>query len=294
MRKCKITTCLIATFLLLGIGSGVKAQSNNNEMVEPQPQVQESSSASYSRTDQFREGAWMWGMSAEQKLLSGSTAVAADAGEPSTIYVGGLGNIVVSNDSGSSWYEGITFYSFSVSNDADDNANTEEASVKSGEQGDMQANRLRDYLRHEIETQLGSLELADSLLDDITDDELLAAKDINDLETIAALNLDVESELTQIPLLMMEQGGGVSLSDYRTSDSIESVESEYGMHEEWCAGFNPKFIEEACNMYKDEVKIYGNYSNKRAILFSGETYDCLVLPINIDNLDVKFIKKQVA
>ena len=103
---------------------------------------------------------------------------------------------------------------------------------------------------------------------------------------------------TRKPMLVYNKDGnvvtGVSLSDYRTSDSIESVELEYGMHEEWCVGFNPKFIEEACNMYKDEVKIYGNYSNKRAILFSGETYDCIVLPINIDNLDVEFIKKQVA
>ena len=103
---------------------------------------------------------------------------------------------------------------------------------------------------------------------------------------------------TRKPMFIYNKDGsvatGVVVSDYRTSDSIESVESEYGMHEEWCAGFNPKFIEEACNMYKDEVKIYGNYSNKRAILFSGKTYDCVVLPVNIDNLDVEFVKKQVA
>ncbi len=214
MKKCKISTCLIAAFLLLGIGSGVNAQSVNNEKAESQGAGLESHSAHYNRTDQFREGVWMWGMSAEQRLLSGSTAVAVDAGESSTIYVGGLGGIVVSNDSGSSWSEGLTFSASGMGSDADDNADNEDLSVKSGEQGDMQANRLREYLRHEIETQLGSSDLADSLLEEITDDELLDAKDINELESIAALNLDIESDLTQIPLLMMEQGDGVALSDY--------------------------------------------------------------------------------
>ena len=224
MKRRKFGTCLVATLLSFMLISNAEAQDVETAESGSEPQNGGGfdfapAPADYSRTDAYREGAWMWGMSADQLLLGGSTAVSGDAGDNETIYVGGVGNIVVSNNSGGSWFEGLSFGGGRriQSSDGDNEDNDdEERRIRSGNQEDMQANRLREYLRTEIENQLGSAELADSLLDDITDDELLDAKDINDLETIASLNLDIESDLTQIPQIAMEQGGGVMLSDYDT------------------------------------------------------------------------------
>ena len=224
MRRRKFGICLVATLLSSWLVTSAAAQ--EVETVESGSDAQASGGfdfapapADYSRTDSYREGAWMWGMSADQLLLGGSTSVSGDAGDKETIYVGGVGNIVVSNNSGGSWYEGYSFASVgrkTSDDDEDEDGADTERYIRPGNVEDMRANRLREYLRTEIENQLGSSDLADSLLDDITDDELLDAKDINDLDTIASLNLDIESDLTQIPLVSMEQGGGVLLSDYDT------------------------------------------------------------------------------
>lgn len=100
------------------------------------------------------------------------------------------------------------------------------------------------------------------------------------------------------PMIICNENGNIATAiqtpEYRTSDIVESVKSMFGMEEEWYAGFNPHYIADACNMYKGHVEINGSYSNKKPILFHGHLYDCLVLPVSIQEKDVEFVKKQVA
>lgn len=100
------------------------------------------------------------------------------------------------------------------------------------------------------------------------------------------------------PMIICNENGkiatGIAVSDYRTSDIIESVHPEYGMDAEWYSGFNPRFIVDACAMFDDEAKMCGNYSSRNPIMIIGETYECLILPVNTSECEIDFVRKQVA
>lgn len=87
---------------------------------------------------------------------------------------------------------------------------------------------------------------------------------------------------------------GIQVTNYRTSDVVESAVSEAGMDREWFIGVNPKFVSDACNVFNGEVTVKGKYSHKCPIMFFDEIYEVLILPVNITEDDVEFVRKQVA
>ena len=63
---------------------------------------------------------------------------------------------------------------------------------------------------------------------------------------------------------------------------------------EWFVGVDPKFVSDACNVFNGEVTVKGKYSHKCPIMFFDETYEVLMLPVNITEDAVEFVRKQVA
>lgn len=100
------------------------------------------------------------------------------------------------------------------------------------------------------------------------------------------------------PMVYYNNGGriatGILVDDYRTSDAIENTESEYGMSNEWYVGINPRFIVDACKALGDKAEMRGNYNYKNPLMLRDDTYEFLILPININTDNVEFVKKQVA
>ena len=100
------------------------------------------------------------------------------------------------------------------------------------------------------------------------------------------------------PMLIYNNNGnvatGIHVENYKTSDILESAHSEIGMGNEWYVGIDPEYISDACNMFDADVKAIGKYSYKTPIMFMNDTYEALILPINISDESVMFIKKQVA
>ena len=86
----------------------------------------------------------------------------------------------------------------------------------------------------------------------------------------------------------------IEVGDYKTSDTIENIVPKFGMDNEFFCGFDPEFIEDACKVFGGKAEMYGTYSPKKPIVMTDDTYDVLILPINMANTDLAFVKKQVA
>ena len=87
---------------------------------------------------------------------------------------------------------------------------------------------------------------------------------------------------------------GVISETYTTSDSIESAKFSFGAEKEWYSGFNPRFISDACNIFCDEIEVKGMYSAKYPVYMKDDTYEILILPINMGDDGIGFIEKQIA
>lgn len=100
------------------------------------------------------------------------------------------------------------------------------------------------------------------------------------------------------PMLIYYNNGklatGIQTTRCNTSDLIDSIVPEHGMDREIYGGFNPAYIMDACNAFNEDVHVRGKYNTKEPIIFTDGKYDMLVLPINIDDDNVSFVKKQVA
>lgn len=166
--------------------------------------------------DTLTEGRWIWGLLTESLLSGGATSVTSDASLASTFYVGGLGYIAVSQDSGATWREAVSFQHWDSGLD-DEN----EGEILDSERP-MVAERRREVIREEISVKFGGEEYADaliqsaeSILDNISDDELLEANYISDIDELDELELDMDPNLNHIHL---ENGvvseNGSYLSDY--------------------------------------------------------------------------------
>ena len=157
-------------------------------------------------------GDWFWGLLADPVLLSGTTAIAADVGDSSVLYAGGIGYIAVSTDNGASWEE--TFRFSDLQEDEDEESDEENGSegIVASAASEARADALREYLRRELEEQYDS-DTADTLLDNITDEELLSASQVTDIEALRDLELDMDPDLSNVQL-DFENVSGVSLSKY--------------------------------------------------------------------------------
>lgn len=82
---------------------------------------------------------------------------------------------------------------------------------------------------------------------------------------------------------------GVSVSDYITVDEVEIVNEKQatGLSKDFMYGFNPLYIQEAMQLYEDEVKCSGVIKTRgnnvmiTPIKFDNGDYLSLVLPVNI-------------
>ena len=119
-----------------------------------------------------------------------------------------------------------------------------------------------------------------------------------ELLNIAKEYSKVVTKDNKAPMIFYNNNGsvatGVQVANYRTSDVLENVEAEYGMGHEWYVGVNPHFIMDACGAFSEEAEIKGAYSFREPIMIMDETYEFLILPININEDNVEFVKRQVA
>lgn len=141
----------------------------------------------------FDTGEWLWVMSNDSLLSRGATAVETSPYHPKTIYMGGFESVIVSNDGGKTFHESLSF-SGSSNNDPIQTFETGDSTL------DIQrADALREYLRENLESQYGS-SVVESWLDDITDEDLLQADDVTDLEPLQDLDLEMDTDLRAIQL----------------------------------------------------------------------------------------------
>ncbi|MBO4350068.1 MAG: hypothetical protein J6A01_03855 [Proteobacteria bacterium] len=209
MNKRKIL-CFLGILLTLGFASPALGQSTEEETseeavaeeTETTEPVDTPSSLNFSLGGKSTAelGNYFWGFLGDQVLLAGTTAVAVDAGNPSVLYAGGPGYIAVSDDNGANWEE-----RFNYSDSPEDEIADSEDAEGEGETGEednpakdaAKVAALREYLRQELENQFDT-DYADEILEDITDDELLQAKDINEIDALKELELDMDPDLTKV------------------------------------------------------------------------------------------------
>lgn len=163
--------------------------------------------AASSRTAQM--GGWFWGLLADPVFSAGATAVTSDPVVPTTLYVGGPGYIAVSTDSGANWVEKVRFSAQAM----DDDEASERALSYGSIAGDNRIEGMREYLRRELEDQFG-IDFANDLVEEITEDELLNAKDVSEIDALKDLTLEMDSDLTQV--LVEAAIAGVSASIYES------------------------------------------------------------------------------
>ncbi|MBQ9817113.1 MAG: hypothetical protein IJM59_06605 [Proteobacteria bacterium] len=149
------------------------------------------------------EGMWFWGLLNAPELLPGTTAVAVDAQTPSVLYAGGVGYIAVSRDSGANWDDSLKFSAGLKGNTG--GGDSEDAAEK-------RAEALRDYIRTELEQQFDTEDI-DALLDEVTDEELLEAEDLTDIDEFRGMEFEIETDLRNVGV-NTSVASGVVLSEF--------------------------------------------------------------------------------
>ena len=153
---------------------------------------------------------WYWGLLDDPILLNGTTSVAGDKSNASTIYAGGPGYVAVTWDSGATWSDTLHFSTQAL------NADTEEEMLNEDEDvtltKEQRAEILRSYLQTELEEELDA-ESVESLLEEITDDELTDADSIDNIEILKDLDLQMDHDLTRV-IAEAEFANGAKLSDF--------------------------------------------------------------------------------
>ena len=163
----------------------------------------------YADSSARRTGDWFWTLSDATISMGGVTAVASNPDSPETWYLGGPNFLAVSHDSGKTYQTTRRFQTFRF-------ADTNQKSVSEDEA--QKAEKIRQYLRQELESQF-ELSFIDSLLEDVSDDELLEAQDVSELNGFENLELDIDTDMTSIELDEDELPDSVRLAE---TDSLTS------------------------------------------------------------------------
>ena len=154
-------------------------------------------------SSKINEGTWFWGLLNAPELLTGTTTVAVDAQTSSVLYAGGVGYIAVSRDSGANWDDSLKFSSgLKGDTDGDD---SDDATAK-------RAEALREYIRTELEQQFDTEDI-DALLDEVTDEELLEAEDLTDIDEFREIDFEMETDLRDVGV-STSVASGVVLSEF--------------------------------------------------------------------------------
>lgn len=138
-------------------------------------------------------GEWLWSVSDAPLLRSGATALAVAEGAASTIYIGSFGTVVVSQDGGRTFRQSLRF-----------EAGTESDPIVSFAEADplrrqQRADALREYLRVNLEEQFDNT-YVESMLEEVSDEDLLDADEVTDLEPFQDLELDMDNDLRNAPV----------------------------------------------------------------------------------------------
>lgn len=122
--------------------------------------------------------------------------------------------------------------------------------------------------------------------------------DVKELSTISKEYSKIITSDNKAPMIFYHNNGilatSVQVNNYRTSDVLENIKPEFGMENEWYVGINPKYVVDACNAMSEDAEVRGHYGFRKPIMIMDETYEFLILPININDNDIKFAKKQTA
>ncbi len=198
-------TRIVASFLLTVLLSGLAFMSAAQAQVGPDLTKANDPNAA--------QGEWIWGLLDDPVLLNGTTAIIADKETPSTIYVGGPGFIGKTNDSGATWTQTFSFSNNAILSKSEvDSEDLESENGLSSLTNEQRIEILRDYLQKELEDELDA-ESAESLLEDITDEEILDADSIEDIELLKDLDLKMESDLLHV-LAEAELTNGANISEF--------------------------------------------------------------------------------
>ena len=227
MKKLKTSIFLVCALGMLMATSSVNAQEvaggSDGQAVRPaEPAGAMNSGLVHSSSRTAEMGGWFWGLLADPALSSGATAVTSDLAVPSTIYVGGPGYIAVSFDSGANW---VSKVQFDVPSEDEDEAEGAGNGISfAGVGGDQRVESMREYLRHELEDQFGT-DYANDLIEEMTEEELLSAKDVSDIEVLKDLPLEMDSDLSQVLVDVALAGVGTTVFDSFPSRYIKYLHS---------------------------------------------------------------------
>ena len=195
-RSLWFLACLVCSVFPLGQShaqQGFSAFDVGNAAQEAQPGV--------------RPGRWLWSVSDMPPLRNGATAVAVAQDAPSTVYIGGFESVVVSQDGGRTFKPSLRF------NADAENDPIVSFSTNDSERSQQRAEALREYLRVNLEEQFDS-GYVESLLDEITDEDLLDANEVTDLEPLQNMELDMDSDLRNVQLDIPAAYHVTNLSNY--------------------------------------------------------------------------------
>lgn len=94
----------------------------------------------------------------------------------------------------------------------------------------------------------------------------------------------------------------IKSSNYQTADVLETVEHDTSVNDEYCFCADPQYIKDGINLFKNDsiIKVYGELRNSAQtgsiicpIIFKGESYTSLILPINSSSETNTSIRKFV-
>jgi len=130
-------------------------------------------------------GTWIWTDDYEDDL-DGAVVVVVDENDEKTLYAGGKGFLRVSRDGGANWQTVLKFNVGSAAQESEDPLSklSDEEIIKA----------KREYIHNELTTTYDS-EFADTIDDEITDDELLTAESTEDLAIFSEYELDIDTDL---------------------------------------------------------------------------------------------------
>lgn len=161
-------------------------------------------------------GGWYWGLLEDPVLASGTTAVASDISAPSTLYVGGPGYIAVSHNSGAEWTKTLDIEGIEISTSTTNEENMDDDGNIITLTREQKITLLREYIAQSLEDDEFDTTEIERIQEDITDDELLDASSIDDIEVLKDLELSMDRDLS----LVFEGGSdnevaiSINLSDF--------------------------------------------------------------------------------
>lgn len=146
-------------------------------------------------SSQMPSGNWIWTNTGDPLFTKGVTAVGYS--KPMAILLaGGPGYIATSRDNGLTWTKSLNLAQ-NTDNPQDQGYDDDDDNDAETLSNDERARLVRDHIEAELETQYGS-DYVDILLDEITDEELLTANDMHDIESLSLLELNFDTDLTQL------------------------------------------------------------------------------------------------